>query len=1061
MADYVATKRYVDELGAAADAAGRSFERAGNEVDAFEKATTRVGSSADKLIQRYVAGAREAANYEAALRKLKQYQETMDTAVAQGTATLDQRNQVVEAQAAKVRAASAALQSSVPVAEKVAASQGQAAFAARQLEVQFTQLVSGIATGQPVFTTLIQQGHQVGDVMMATGTSFRQMGSAVLGMLGPFGTLPGLIGVAAVGALAAFGVEAEVENRRLLSLQTALRATRDDFSNMAAEADRAARAVAASSVFGSGDTRQAAGAIAAAPQFQGSQAQLESLIRTAGDLATVLGETLPESAKKFAAAMADPGKMAGELAQKHFRGMSAALADQIKLQAQAGDTAGAFARVLDVVKAATKGASDDALTPLQKSLTALENAFTSSEAGGRSLSKVLGDSITGAAAVAVDSITLVINAINALRHVAAAVLPTQGGVLPGSQLGSTSNIAITPNTSLPSDISNRIYALAEAGRYGGTPELSGLQADFATRIAAQESHGQQFAPGGGVLTSAAGAQGIMGLMPGTAAGLGVNAADTDQNITGGLRVIAQLWAKYGGNPALVAMAYNWGQGNVDAFLAGSKTLAAVPAETRAYVQTVAGVDVAGIRSGSGLAGANANGAGALSAVGSDGLPLPVPPLTPSADSGVVNRPQDIIDAALGRAKAAGASGFQASTAKADIDAYTAALATLASQGETTGSRVSELAEALGKARTAYREATAPIAKLVDDLAAQAAANDRVADAWSRGALAAQQADSQSKAQAAARELALRGIVLSRDAVAALAAAYDRLAQSEQNRQAQAREFDQGQQLQYLQAESALVGASVDVRNRELAALKERQEIEKTMPGLEAAERDKLVANAEAIADATTQLQRQQDAINEIGNMLTQVADQIGNALTQAFVSGQGSAVNFGNVARGVLASVLQEVTKLAIINPILNSVIGTSRPTLGSAIDALNGSGGGSSGGSLLSTGGNLLSLGSITDKLGLTDFADTLGLNDLFSGVKGILATPIISGAAPVTSAETISALAESQAAGALDAASLGSGAGFAAAGSPISFGSALGGAVGLGFGAPSNSNEIQETAA
>jgi hypothetical protein len=151
---------------------------------------------------------------------------------------------------------------------------------------------------------------------------------------------------------------------------------------------------------------------------------------------------------------------------------------------------------------------------------------------------------------------------------------------------------------VPTPVSGLIASQAQARGF------SDQQLQFAQRLVAQESGGNQYDKLGNVLTSSAGARGIFQLMPGTAAGLGVNADIQSENIKGGLDYIAQLWAKYGGDPQLVAMAYNWGPGNVDKLLSGIKTTANIPAETQNYLQAVTGSRYAGPQVSGGLPAAD-------------------------------------------------------------------------------------------------------------------------------------------------------------------------------------------------------------------------------------------------------------------------------------------------------------------------------------------------------------------------------------------------------------------------------------------------------------------------
>lgn len=166
------------------------------------------------------------------------------------------------------------------------------------------------------------------------------------------------------------------------------------------------------------------------------------------------------------------------------------------------------------------------------------------------------------------------------------------------------------------------------------------------------------------------------------------------------------------------------------------------------------------------------------------------------------------------------------------------------------------------------------------------------------------------------------------------------------------------------------------------------------------------------------------SLNAVSGSFERAADRIGDALTQAFATGEIGALKFGNLARATLASLGSDALKLGVINPISNSIFGgTARPTLGGAGVGL----------------GDLFSLSGLLPKDGI--------LSSL--GLGGIGSTVLIPGITQTTSA-ALGAMG-----GAYGPASL---AQLSAAGSlapGMTLGGFLGGA-GLGFGAGSLLNSL-----
>lgn len=105
--------------------------------------------------------------------------------------------------------------------------------------------------------------------------------------------------------------------------------------------------------------------------------------------------------------------------------------------------------------------------------------------------------------------------------------------------------------------------------------LNGVPPGLVRAVLMAESGGDPSA------VSVAGAEGLMQLMPGTAASCGIDPFEPVSNVNCGSAYLRSLLTRYHGNVMLAVAAYNAGPGAVDAYHG-------VPpyAETRAYVERV-------------------------------------------------------------------------------------------------------------------------------------------------------------------------------------------------------------------------------------------------------------------------------------------------------------------------------------------------------------------------------------------------------------------------------------------------------------------------------------------
>lgn len=922
MVDLISTIRPVVDASGAAQGfqrmAAAGQDSAGRIVESQERVKRSLvagEAGIERLRRQYVDG------YSAAAR-FASVQENLNRQLALGRTTQAEVTQITEAARTRLIGHTAAL-------DGVAKASGSASAAARQFGIQSIDVFQGLATGAPIMTTFIQQGAQVGQVMANSGASIREvgaslrtgLGSALSAVLSPVGLV--VAGVTAASAsVIAVGYAAETAARRIGELGNRLSLIRTDYAAAAKAGDDAAKRLAASSFLTTGEAR---GGINAA--LQAGITSPETAARVTLEmsrLALRIGD-IGEAAKLTGDVVKNPAGFIETLLKANPRGLveiNQQLLNSVRDLTSAGKTGEAFAKTMEAIARQNKLGGDD-LTEMQKALRDLENAFTGAGQSGKGFLETVGAPVVSWAASAVSGLTTLVTAVRdlggtlsgiqvpawlsrlggaAAQGLSTAINPI-GGVLdllrggggsiaPGLGASDRRDLQVPSLTgNIPLESTRLIY---ETGlRLGMSQGLT----DFATRIAAAESGGNQFAKGGGVLTSSAGALGMMQVMPGSAP-RGLNLADTAQNIEAGMRIIADLDKKFGGDFAKIAVGYNAGPGRV-----GS---AALPTETLRYLNTL------------GLQRPQATAQAAGTGFGGAFTPPGTQDLLRELDTGIRGTP------------------FQ--RARETADELKKVRDLLAGTG-VTGAERSGLAQRAGELEKALYDAVTAGDAAIRSANIQVTSEERLAAAWGRGAEEAAKVTIRIKAESEARQAA-GGSGSNYLAVA------DRLTASYTAQAAALGQITAAQQASGTRDAAAVVALETRMltendRERTLAVahLKDEQGL-KLQYAAAPQYVDGLLKQNDALRAQQYELQKNAESINAVAGMFSQSFDTIGNAITQSFLGGTGAAVNWGNVMRSVLAQVIQMMIKLAVVNPLQNELFGTKLPTLSSLGSALSSGGG-------------------------------------------------------------------------------------------------------------------------
>jgi len=185
----------------------------------------------------------------------------------------------------------------------------------------------------------------------------------------------------------------------------------------------------------------------------------------------------------------------------------------------------------------------------------------------------------------------------------------------GNYAGPNLKAAAAPSAGILSSLSMpKSYTAAKASANKGsgidsnaTGASKGIKDDaFTSKIEHLESRGRDYDKYGNILTSPKGAMGRMQVMPNTSRDPGFGVTPAKDKSPEELARVGRDYANalkqyYKGDEKLAAMAYNWGPGRVNDWLAGGKK-GKVPGETRQYASNFAEGGIVGLAAGGKIPG---------------------------------------------------------------------------------------------------------------------------------------------------------------------------------------------------------------------------------------------------------------------------------------------------------------------------------------------------------------------------------------------------------------------------------------------------------------------------
>ncbi|WP_281701045.1 transglycosylase SLT domain-containing protein [Acetobacter malorum] len=845
-----------------------------------------------------------------------------------------------------------------------------------------------VAGGSPL-QALIYEGPNAVQVMGGVGAAISRVSSF---MAGPGGLA---VGATAAGlALYKMGAYAEQEEEQLAQLSQHLRATRADYTDMAATAEQAARSLSQNSDLSLSDSRTVTQTIVAVPTVD--RTEIDRLTADARDLSAVMGVTVPDAAKTMAAALRDPASAAKQFADEGLQGFDAGLVLSVQHMQQMGDRSGVLSTVLSTLEASFKGAHDAALTPFQQSLEDLRKEAGPAGDAVVYMATHIGSAITGMATETVKDLTDLVALFKALpdelSSVASSVESAGGSVAswlhdkletaveaftPAAlarlmQQGNTAD----PTFSLPSNAASSSIphpsnaesvksAQVMIDQVAKEQSLSSDETSLLHLLQPAESATGQYKDGR-LVTSSAGATGAMQVMPGNAAGYDLT--DLHGNVSAGAKLLKSYYEKYDGDETLVAMAYNWGPGNVDKWLSKGADANAIPAETMNYVASTTEGRSYGQRAtavmdqqvddvvGKGDTGT----AGQLESYQRDlqSAQTAIANLNKEKQAGVLTDEQwsqkmavaqhqlDASQAAIANTRdplqQLAHDQDQAAASAAGLTEYQRQMISVAQQADqaqlNSNGQHATATEVQNAQARAQQTLNNQFLAGVDAISRQAAAQDRINAAYDGTGASIEQATNREQAYQDALAHYPEHSAAFQKAVASETEALNKKSEAVRQGQLQQQTAANNNQVSVLQVETATIGQNADARAKLINRMQaEQSEIQKGN-SLQEESVQAYLASVDAVSDATAAYQHQEQTLSDLTGSLENMTEQLTDGVTQGFLQGTSSGMSFKSAMQGVETQVVSMLAKFALINPMLNSIDGQSRTTMSDITGMLSGS---------------------------------------------------------------------------------------------------------------------------